>query len=557
MDDYLKKYNDWIEDKYFDQKTKNELKAIDDLSEIKDRFYKELEFGTGGLRAVLGSGTNRLNKYTIRRITKGYGNYLLSEFGKGAIDNGVVIAYDTRHNSYEFALETAKTFAALKIKSFLFPAVTTTPELSFSVPYLHAVGGIVITASHNPANYNGYKIYDKTGCQVTLKIAKEIISQINKVSDYSSIKIASIDSPYINYLNESIYDVFLDRILSELIEDKDIEKGQEKLRILYTPLHGAGRRPVINILKRARFKKLYTVKEQLSEDPDFSTVSSPNPENVDSFEIAIKKAKQDNIDLILGTDPDCDRVGILVKHRGDYIPLNGNQVGSLLVKYLTTILSKKNIKMKKPFIIKTIVTSELGEKIAKDNGVSCVNTLTGFKFIGEKINDLSEERDFLMGYEESFGYLIGKHARDKDGISSALIISRMAAFYNSKGKSLIDVLNELYEQHGYYKEELLTISINGDNYKVNSIMSNYRELKKTYLSGWGIIGKVDYITGVDDLPISDVIKFFFKDSSWLALRPSGTEPKIKIYLGSKGKNEAEASAKINHLKSFIKVTLEN
>lgn len=323
MEDYLKKYKYWLENSYFDQETKDELKNIEEISEIKDRFYKELEFGTGGLRAIIGYGTNRLNKYTIRRITKGYGNYLLSEYGVEAIEKGVVIAYDTRHKSVDFALETARTFAALNIKTFLFPRVTTTPELSFFVRYLKASGGVVITASHNPPQYNGYKVYDSSGCQVTLDDAKKIISEINNVNNYSSIEIASKDTQHIKWLSDSIYDIFIDTVLSETTENQVNRRAKESFRILYTPLHGAGLRPVINILKKAGFRKIYTVNEQLSEDPEFSTVSSPNPENVDSFDMAVEKAKEKNIDLILGTDPDCDRVGLLIKHKGNYIPIMG------------------------------------------------------------------------------------------------------------------------------------------------------------------------------------------------------------------------------------------
>jgi len=554
MSSVEERYQEWLNNPVFDDATKAELKQlVDDSAEIHDRFYKDLEFGTGGLRAVVGAGTNRLNRYTVRRITNGYANFLLKKYGDEAKQRGIVIAHDMRHGSNEFTLEVAKVFAAAGIPTYLFKEITTTPELSFAVPYLHAIGGVVITASHNPATYNGYKIYDSTGGQAVPEIAEPIIAEINKISDYAKIPVAEESNELIHWLDDEIDTAFINAEKTNLRQPDLIKQMGKTMKVLYTPLHGTGKRAIFRGLAEIGFENVFTVEEQLVEDPEFKTVQSPNPENLEAFDMALEVAKANDVDLIMGSDPDADRVGVLVK-TGDqqYTALNGNQVGSLLVYYLLS----NDVKLKEkqaPFIANTIVTSNLGAVIAASFGVDTVSTLTGFKYIGEQINKLGTTRDFIMGYEESYGYLIGDLARDKDAVGSTMMISEMTAFYLSQGKTLVDQLNALFEQYGYYEEQLVSQTLKGEDgmAEINRLMEVYRDLPQSELDQFSVEKVLDYSQGIDDLPKSNVLKYFFANGSWIAVRPSGTEPKIKFYLGAKGDSAEAVAANLAELKKFI------
>lgn len=546
------KLNEWTSFKDLTKEEQNELKILrEDDEELFERFNKDLEFGTGGLRALMGMGSNRLNRYTIRQITYGYGQFLIDYYGSCVKEKGVVIAYDVRNNSRLFALEAARTLATLGIKSMVFNESTTTPELSFSVDYLKAIGGIVITASHNPSEYNGYKIYDLTGCQVTPFLADKII---NYITQANIIEIENADDKYINFLSEDIKNEYKKAVKQTLMFECD-NSDYEKIKVLYTPLHGTGNKPIFSLLNENKNYDIYTVVSQLSEDPLFSTVKSPNPEDKEAFTLALKEAKIHKVDLILGTDPDCDRVGAYVKVNDDYVHLNGNQIGSLMIYYMS-ISNKKYIEnLEKPFILKTIVTSNLGTKIAEFNGIKSFDTLTGFKFIGEKINEYLNKYDFMLGYEESYGYLAGTHARDKDGIVSALLISEMVSFYKKQGKTLVEVLNDIYLQFGFFEEDLISYTCYGREglNKINEIMNKFRKitLQDKILNNFIIFQINDYLQSVDNLPKSDVIKIIFENDCWIAARPSGTEPKIKFYIGSTGLSKEVAHENLLNMKNFV------
>ena len=555
--EYIKNYNEWMNNPYFDDETKQELKAIqNDEKEIEDRFYKELEFGTGGLRGVIGYGTNRINKYTVRKATFGLCNYILKKCKEYGQKRGVVIAYDSRHKSKEFCIEAAKTLAACGIKAYIYDSLRSTPQLSFSVRYLNCVAGIVITASHNPPEYNGYKVYWSDGGQVCPDIANEIIQEVNKIEDYSKIPTTKLGDNLIQVLNKDIDKAFINEVKKQIINQDVIDRVGDKIKIIYTPIHGTGNIPVREVLKQSGFKNVEVVKEQELPDSNFSTVEYPNPEEKAVFEIAIEMAKNSGADIIMGTDPDCDRVGVVVKNNeGEYVVLNGNQVGSLLVEYVISS-NKENISNQvNPTIIKTIVTSELGAKIAKENGVDCIDTLTGFKFIGEKINQFEQNKDrtFVMGYEESYGYLVGTHARDKDGVVSALLISEMAAYYYDKGMTLYEGLQEVYKKYGYYKEDLKSITLKGiDGMKqIQNIMDYFRTSDIQTIADIKVAEVRDYKKGINDLPKSDVLKFILEDESWIAVRPSGTEAKIKFYFGCNGENQELVDDKLDLIMEYI------
>ncbi|MDR3190087.1 MAG: phospho-sugar mutase [Lactobacillaceae bacterium] len=553
MDTQLR-YQEWLNNPAFDEDIKAELRKIEaDQSEIDDRFYKDLEFGTGGLRAVVGAGTNRLNRYTVRRITAGYADFLVQQYGHDAQVRGVVIAHDMRHGSQEFTLEAARVFAAKGIATYLFKGIAPTPELSFAVPYLNAIGGVVITASHNPAIYNGYKIYDATGGQAVPSLAEPVIAEINKLTDYAAIPLASADDTLIHWLDDTVDTAFIAAQKTNLRQPVMLQEMGKQIKIVYTPLHGSGKRMILKGLQNAGFKHVYTVESQLVEDPEFKTVKSPNPEDPEALTMALEVAKQKDADLIMGSDPDADRVGVLVKTgEGVYTPLTGNQVGSLLVYYL--LANDADLADKKaPFIANTIVTSELGAKIAESFGVETVSTLTGFKYIGEQINLLQDEHDFIMGYEESYGYLIGTLARDKDAVGSAMLIAEMTAYYLREGKTLVDQLNNIFKEYGYYQEKLVSRTLKGQDgmAEIQRLMHVYRGLPAAELTAFGIESVKDYATGIDGLPQSDVVKFFFANGSWIAVRPSGTEPKIKFYLGAKGETQQVSDDNMALLQKFI------
>ena len=557
MNTYQETYEQWLNNDYFDQETKSELLKIqNDEKEIEDRFYKNLEFGTGGLRGVIGAGTNRINKYTVRRATFGLANYILEKCGGEGKNKGVVIAYDSRYKSEEFCIEAAKTLAACGIKTYIFDSLRPTPQLSFALRHLGCVAGIVITASHNPPEYNGYKVYWTDGGQVCPHIAKEIITEVNKIEDYSKIPTTDSNNKLIVTLDETVDTAFCDAVKKQVINQELINKVGKDIKIIFTPIHGTGNLPIRRVLSEVGFENVSVVKEQEMPDSNFSTVAYPNPEEKEVFDIAIEMAKKDGADIIIGTDPDCDRVGVVVKDNdGEYIVLNGNQVGSLLVDYVMSNKVEEIKEMHNPMIVKTIVTSELGSEIAKSYNVGCVDTLTGFKFIGEKIHQYEEDKSatFIMGYEESYGYLVGTHARDKDGVVSALLISEMAAYYYDKNMTLYEGLQEVYKKYGYYREELQSITLKGIDgmEQIKSIMNTFRTSNIEEIAGIKVAELKDYSQGIDNLPKSDVLKFILEDNSWIAVRPSGTEPKIKFYYGCNGKDKDLVDNKLEEIMKHI------
>ena len=552
-------YNEWIESSYFDEDTKDELRGIaDDEKEIKERFYKSLEFGTGGLRGIIGAGTNRINVYTVRKATRGICRYIDRKFGEEGKNRGVVIAHDSRRMSREFCEEVAATLATYGVKAFVFDSLRATPMLSFAVRHLNCQMGIVITASHNPKEYNGYKVYSSYGGQICVDEANEIIDEVNSIESLGDIKVGSFDSylesGMITVLDDDVDNAFNEAVLSQVRDKKMVSENGDKLRIIYTPIHGTGNVPVRRALKDAGFTDVAVVKEQELPDTEFSTVEYPNPEEKAVFNIAIDMAKESNADLIIGTDPDCDRVGIVVRdNNGEYVVLNGNQTGAIIVNYLFSKMNEAGNIPEKPVVIKTIVTSELGAAIAEHYGAEVVNTLTGFKFIGEKIHEYEDfgsvVKNFVTGYEESYGYLVGTHARDKDAVVASLIISEAALYYKLKGMTLYDALMEIYDKFGYYKEVLKSITLKGIDgvEKIAEIMKSFRNDNISSIAGVKVDRKLDYKEGIDGLPKSDVLKFVLDDKSWIAVRPSGTEPKIKFYFGVCGDSNEASDNKIEAL----------
>ena len=560
-------YNEWIESSYFDEDTKDELRGIaDDENEIKERFYKSLEFGTAGMRGIIGAGTNRMNVYTVRKATRGVCRYIERKFGDEGKNRGVVIAHDSRRMSREFCEEAAATLAAYGIKAFVFDSLRATPMLSFAIRYLNCQMGIVITASHNPKEYNGYKVYGSYGGQICVDEANEIIDEVNSIESLGDIKVGSFDSylesGMITVLDDDVDNAFNEAVLSQVRDKKMVSENGDKLRIIYTPIHGTGNVPVRIALKDAGFTDVAVVKEQELPDTEFSTVEYPNPEEKAVFNIAIDMAKESNADLIIGTDPDCDRVGIVVRdNNGEYIVLNGNQTGAIIVNYLFSKMNEAGNIPEKPVVIKTIVTSELGAAIAEHYGAEVVNTLTGFKFIGEKIHEYEDfgsvVKNFVIGYEESYGYLVGTHARDKDAVVASLILSEAALYYKLKGMNLYDALMEIYDKFGYYKEALKSITLKGIDgvEKIAEIMKSFRNDDISSIAGVKVDRKLDYKEGIDGLPKADVLKFVLEDNSWIAIRPSGTEPKIKFYFGVCGDNEVESDKKIEKFMEYIEARL--
>ena len=560
-------YNEWIESSYFDEDTKDELRGIaDDENEIKERFYKSLEFGTAGMRGIIGAGTNRINVYTVRKATRGVCRYIERKFGDEGKNRGVVIAHDSRRMSREFCEEAAATLAAYGVKAFVFDSLRATPMLSFAIRHLNCQMGIVITASHNPKEYNGYKVYGSYGGQICVDEANEIIDEVNSIDSLGDIKVGSFDSylesGMITVLDDDVDNAFNEAVLSQIRDKKMVSENGDKLRIIYTPIHGTGNVPVRRALKDAGFTDVAVVKEQELPDTEFSTVEYPNPEEKAVFNIAIDMAKESNADLIIGTDPDCDRVGIVVRdNNGEYVVLNGNQTGAIIVNYLFSKMAEAGTIPEKSVIIKTIVTSELGAAIAEHYGAEVVNTLTGFKFIGEKIHEYEDfgsvVKNFVIGYEESYGYLVGTHARDKDAVVASLILSEAALCYKLKGMSLYDALMEIYAQFGYYKEALKSITLKGIDgvEKIAEIMKSFRNDDIDSIAGVKVDRKLDYKEGIDGLPKADVLKFVLEDKSWIAIRPSGTEPKIKFYFGVCGDNEVESDKKIEKFMEYIEARL--
>ncbi len=535
---YKDKYNEWLA--FADENTKAELESITDEKEIEDRFYKDLAFGTGGLRGIMGAGSNRMNRYTVGKATLGLAHYLKSK-NDGEIS--VAIAYDTRNNSQYFAKVAAGIFASQNIKVNIYKMVVPVPVLSFTTHYLNCTAGVMITASHNPKEYNGYKVYDSKGCQFCTEDAKNAIGFINDITDYSSIPFLE-ESELINYIGENELNAFLAEVKKQsLYEEKS------DLKIVYTPLHGTGNIPVRKMLEGM---DVTVVKEQELPDGNFSTVRSPNPEEKDALTIAIEKAKEIGADLVLGTDPDCDRVGIAVKDGDDYKLFTGNQTGALLVKFVLTM--KKDTLNKKSTLVKTIVTSELGANIGRKFGLQIEETLTGFKYIGDKINKYEQtgEQEFVIGYEESYGYLVGTHARDKDAVVSSMLICQMASWYKNQGKTLVDGLNEIYDEYGYFLDYLDSFVLKGKDgaEKIQNLITSFRN-KGTSLFD-GIEEVIDFSTGIRDLPKENVLKYIWKDGSWMAVRPSGTEPKIKVYYSIVDASKENAGKRLEIIRNEIK-----
>ena len=541
--DINQKYNLWLT---FDDETKKELESVTDKKEIEDRFYKDLEFGTGGLRGIMGAGTNRMNSYTVGKASLGFAKYLKDKYD-GEIS--VVIACDSRLNSRAFEWDSARVFASQGIKVYAYTKIVPVPMLSFATRYLHCNAGVMITASHNPKEYNGYKAYDNTGCQLCTDDAKEVLSYINAIDDYSSVynDVKTVDEYISDGMIVGIYDELFDEFI-KAVKTQSLYNEHSELKIVYTPLHGTGNVPVRKVLED---KIVYVVKEQEEPDGNFPTVVSPNPEDRKALTLGIELAKEKDADIVLGTDPDCDRVGVAVKHNGEYVLLTGNQTGALLVNFVLTM--KKDSLNSKSTLVKTIVTSELGANIGRSFGLQVEETLTGFKYIGDKINkfETSGEREFVIGYEESYGYLVGTHARDKDGVVSSMLVCEMAAWYKNQGKTLVDGLNEIYDKYGYYLDFLDSFVLKGKDgaEKIQNLMVEFRNKGKELLPDIKEI--VDFKDGIRDLPKENVLKYIFNDGSWMAVRPSGTEPKIKVYYSIVDPDKSKAKARLENIRQTI------
>lgn len=565
---YLEKYYNWIENPYFDEDTHSELMAIkNNEKDIEERFYRDLEFGTGGLRGIIGAGTNRINRYVVRKASQGLSNFLLKQ---NISSPSIAIAYDSRHKSEEFAVESARVFAQNGIKTYLFDELRPTPELSFAVRYLKCNAGIVITASHNPKEYNGYKVYGEDGGQLPLDSSEAVLEEVNKIKDITAIQVmdfnAAKEAGLIEMIGPEIDDAYIESLktLSVLKIDQDI---LDKCRIIYTPIHGTGNKPVRRILKETGFKNIYTVPEQELPDPDFSTVKYPNPEEKAAFELAISIAKEMDVDLIIGTDPDCDRVGIVVRNRdGEYITLTGNQTGCLLMEYILSGMKQQGKLPSNGFVVKTIVTTELARKIADAYNIKLVEVLTGFKFIGEQIllrDERGNER-FIFGFEESYGYLAGTFARDKDAVVASMLIAEMYAWYKSRNLTLYDGIIELYEKYGYEKEGLDSFTLQGKEgvEKIKNTMDALRDDQPSMFGETVIKAFRDYEKKVRidiekgttehmELPKSNVLYYETREGFWFCIRPSGTEPKIKIYYGVSGSSPESSEAALNNLKKQV------
>jgi len=568
---YIDKYNFWRQNPYFDEQTREELESIKgNIKEIEERFYKDLEFGTGGLRGIIGAGTNRMNIYTVAKATQGLANYLLKN--EHNIQNkGVVIAYDSRHKSPEFALKAALVLCANGIRTYVFDELRPTPELSFAVRYLKASAGIVVTASHNPKQYNGYKVYGSDGGQLPLNGTEAVIQEIYKIEDITAIPVMSeeeaLNKGLLKYIGKEIDDEYINSLKKLSINVNNIDSMAKAMKIIYTPLHGTGKKPVMRILKETGFDNILIVKEQQDPDPDFSTVKSPNPEEKSAFELAIKMAQKEDVDLIIGTDPDSDRVGVVVKNKeGEFVVLTGNQTGCLLMEYILSQKTERNEMPQNPFVVKTIVTTELAKKIAAFYNVTLIEVLTGFKFIGEKIKELDENgnMNFIFGFEESYGYLAGTFVRDKDAVVASMLIAEMAAFYRQKGMTLYEGLIELFNKYGYYMEGITSFDLEGKEglEKIGKAMQYLRDTRPRNFGNYVIKAFRDYEKGFRydlfsgneeklDLPQSNVLYYETEDDSWFCVRPSGTEPKIKIYYGVYTDSIDASKKKLESLKSEV------
>ena len=570
MKDYMKIYQEWLSNPYFDEDTKAELRAIEgDENEINERFYMDLEFGTAGLRGVIGAGINRMNIYVVRRATQGLANYIIKQ---GGADKGVAIAYDSRHMSPEFAMEAAMTLAANGIKAYKFESLRPTPELSFAVRELGCIAGINITASHNPPEYNGYKVYWEDGAQFTPPHDKGVTEEVLAIEDLSTVKTtdeasAAAAGKY-EVIGRDIDDKYIAQVKAQVVNQKAIDEMQDQISIVYTPLHGTGNIPARRVMKELGFTHVYVVPEQELPDGGFPTVSYPNPEAAEAFSLGLKLAAEKNADLVLATDPDADRLGVYVKDAGsgEYIPLTGNMSGSLLCEY---VLSQKKAAGKIPEdgqVIKSIVSTNLIDAVAKEYGCELIEVLTGFKWIGQQVlkNEKTGRGTYLFGMEESYGCLIGTYARDKDAISATAALCEAAAYYKQKGMTLWDAMVAMYEKYGYYKDAVKSIGLSGIEglAKIQSIMETLRNNTPKEVGGYKVVSARDYkLDTIKDmasgevkptgLPSSNVLYYDLNDGAWICVRPSGTEPKIKFYYGIKGSSMEDADAKSEALGAAV------
>ena len=568
---YQEEFNFWLNDAYFDEDTKNELLAIrNDEKEIEDRFYKELEFGTGGLRGVIGAGTNRMNIYTVRKATQGLANYILKQGGK---EKGVAIAYDSRRKSPEFADEAALCLAANGIKAYVFESLRPTPELSFALRKLGCISGIVVTASHNPPEYNGYKAYWEDGAQVTAPKDKEIITEVKNVTDYHEVKTMdkeeAIKAGLYQVIGAEIDDAYMEELKKQIIHPEIIKEMADDIKIVYSPFHGTGNVPVRRILSELGFKHVYVVPEQELPDPDFTTLDYPNPEDPKAFTLALKLAKEKNADIVLATDPDADRLGIyaLDTKSGEYVSFTGNMSGMLIAEYILRERTAVGAMPENPALVTTIVTTNMAKAISDDYHVKCIEVLTGFKYIGEQIKwfEQSGSNHYVFGLEESYGCLAGTHARDKDAVVAVMCLCEMAAWCKKHGKTVWDQMLDLYEKYGYFKETQYAITLKGieGSRQIAAIMDKLRNDPPKEFGDWKVLEFRDYdrnrILNMESgeeretgLPQSNVLYFDLTDDSWCCARPSGTEPKLKFYMGVKGNSLEDAQEKVEKLTEALK-----
>ena len=574
--DYKKLYEEWLTSPCFDDATKAELKAIaDDENEIKERFYTELEFGTAGLRGVIGAGLNRMNIYTVRKATQGLANYIIKVGGK---EKGVAIAFDSRRMSPEFANEAALCLAANGIKAYLFESLRPTPELSFAVRKLGCIAGINITASHNPPEYNGYKVYWEDGAQITLPHDKGIMEEVKAITDFSTLKTMDQEEAakagLYEIIGAAIDDAYIAELKKQVKNQAAIDAMQKDIKIVYTPLHGTGNIPARRVLKELGFENVYVVPEQELPDGEFPTVSYPNPEAAEAFELALKLAKEIDADIVVANDPDADRIGLHVKDSktGEYVLFNGNMIGCLLAEYTISQIKEQKGLPEDGALIKTIVTTNLADAIAEYYGVKLIEVLTGFKYIGQQILgfEQSGKGTYLFGFEESYGCLIGTHARDKDAIVATMALCEAAAYYKQKGMTLWDAMIEMYERYGYYKDDVKSITLKGIEglAKIQQIMDTLRNNTPAAIGPYKVLSARDYkldtkkdmVTGevtTTGLPSSNVLYYDLPDNAWLCVRPSGTEPKIKLYYGVKGTSLEDAAAKSAELGKYAQTLLED
>lgn len=570
MKDYMKIYQEWLANPYFDNKTKEELRAIaNDENEIKERFYMDLEFGTAGLRGIIGAGINRMNIYTVRRATQGLANYIIKQ---GGTDKGVAIAFDSRHMSPEFAMEAAMTLAANGIKAYKFESLRPTPELSFAVRELGCIAGINITASHNPPEYNGYKVYWEDGAQFTPPHDKGVTAEVLAIEDLSTVKTTTeeeaLKSGKFQVIGKEIDDKYIAQVKAQVVNQEAINRMQKDITIVYTPLHGTGNVPVRRVLRELGFNQVYVVKEQKMPDGNFPTVAYPNPEDEKAWTLALKLAKEVDADIILATDPDADRLGVYAKDSktGEYVSFTGNMSGMLIAEYILRERTKNGTMPENPALVETIVTTDMAKAIAKAYNVALIEVLTGFKYIGEQIKffEQSGAHNYVFGLEESYGCLAGTYARDKDACVAVMMLCEVAAYYKQQGKTLWDAMVDMYEEYGYYKEGLATMTLKGiDGAKeIQTMMTNFRENPPKELGGFQVLAvrdykadvRVDLVSGeksATGLPSSNVLYYELENNAWCCVRPSGTEPKIKFYFGVKGTSLEDAAEKLEKLKNAM------